>query len=139
MSRRQLNYDFKQHQKYIERQRKREENGDFYKVKGYPKPLLPNVRYYIKNAGYTYVVIIKERFKDREELNYIYKAEVEEFVKPGEEDCYTWQAYWQSGFSFGSEGVDGLTKITHYSSKGCTIKRLTDSGYAKLFLVMNVK
>ena len=139
MGRRGLNFDQRQYQKHMERQKKKEENGDYYSSKGFPKPLLPGIRYKIADGRETYVVEILEKRKDRDERCYVYQAKVEEYVNPGEEDYYTWGMYGWNPMSFHRNEFDGLWSITHRSSnpRYIKIKRLTEAGYAKLLLCKN--
>jgi hypothetical protein len=137
MGKRSINFDQRQYQKHLNRQKKREEEGDYYTSKGFPKPLLPGIRYRIDSNGSTYVVELVDKRKDRDERCYVYQAKVEEYVKPGEDDYYTWGMYGRWGMRFSRNDFDGLWTIKHHTSNGVKIRRLTDSGYAKLLLIMN--
>lgn len=129
---------FRQQKKYIETLAKKNRYSEEYIGGNYPKPLTRNVRYKIDHGRRVFVVIIKEISKSRHDRNYVYKAEVEEFINPGEENYWYWNNYGAPGFDFNQEPVDeGLTRITHSSYNDFKVSRLSDSGYAKLFLVMD--
>lgn len=134
------NNGFRQQRKYLDVQSKK--NDIFHEYGNYPKSLTLNMKYFLKLDGFVYVIIIKEKRKDRAKRCYYYKAKVEKFVEIIREDNNGTEYY---SWNLRSGGMDientkdeyGLQEIKHSSSYGYYLKHLTDAMYAKLFLTMD--
>ncbi len=120
------NWNNKQHQKHLNRQKAKEDFG----LGNYPRNYLREGRKYSIDSVYgVYVVDVVQRLKERQQRTYIYKCNIEKLIQPNNN-----KFYWQGDrFKTGTDIV-----IPHNDL--CWIKPIciSEVDYIKLLLIMDL-